>query len=239
MSEKCPFCGREVERAQVQCPRCGTMLVRKKESEEAAKVCTGCGKKLEEGQQFCPECGTLANRDQQLDKAKRLFKEKSKRFPKDQLALIEHQIETMSPEQAHAFMSVKFQNTINLSHLLCFLSSVGISVYAILMREHIMRIRGTRIFRWDSVSPSVDIDIWVGIIIFAGLGLGLLWVLLFHAWDRATNFRRVLPYLNLSESAAPDTVSTRPWVVTVFFVVVLLGTLVAMRAFYLDQMRGL
>ena len=58
MSEKCPFCGREVERAQVQCPRCGTMLVRKKESEETAKVCTGCGKKLEEGQQFCPECGT-------------------------------------------------------------------------------------------------------------------------------------------------------------------------------------
>lgn len=57
MSEKCPCCGNEVERADAQCPHCGTMPVRDKDPAGEANVCAACGGKLEAGQKFCPGCG--------------------------------------------------------------------------------------------------------------------------------------------------------------------------------------
>lgn len=72
MSTKCPKCGREITREDLQCPQCGVLLKWVKKSEQkrrdeekdadnpevGVRFCPGCGGKLEVGQKFCPECGT-------------------------------------------------------------------------------------------------------------------------------------------------------------------------------------
>ena len=72
MSTKCPKCGREITREDLQCPQCGVLLKWVKKSEQKrrdgekeadrteadVRFCPDCGGKLGVGQKFCPECGT-------------------------------------------------------------------------------------------------------------------------------------------------------------------------------------
>lgn len=79
MSAKCPRCGCEITREDVQCPRCRVFLRWKGvlrlggglgaaqgaeappekdgRRSDGPKFCTQCGWKLEAGQKFCPGCG--------------------------------------------------------------------------------------------------------------------------------------------------------------------------------------
>lgn len=82
MSAKCPRCGCEITRGDVQCPRCRVFLRWKRAArsggepgaapgaeapaekevggDRGPKFCTQCGGKLEAGQRFCPGCGASA-----------------------------------------------------------------------------------------------------------------------------------------------------------------------------------